>query len=135
MMDEILIETRLTEWAAGVLKLTVDAGIYRGGLLPAVRSGVAVMLHEEVKDNTVRPATYNVQILGKFCGDDARDDALRMRAALSAAVPCYGVELEGVMFAAILPRGGGEPYRAEDGGAVATYMSINLLVSALTTQA
>jgi len=134
MIDEVKSETGLTAWAAGVLGLAVDAGIYRGGFLPGVRTGVAVLLHDEIKDNTVKPQTYNVQILGKFAGDDARDEALRMRAKLSAAVPCYGVESGGFTFTAIQPRGGGDPYMAEDDDEIKTYMSINLLVSVLTKE-
>ncbi len=129
MIDEVVVETHLAGWIASVLGLKVDSSVFRGGFLPGIGSGVAVMLHEEIRDNTLRPATYNVQILGKFSGPDARDKALRMRATLSAAVPRYGLELSGVKFPVIEPRGGGEPYMAEDDGEIKTYMSINLLVS------
>ncbi|MPN57445.1 hypothetical protein SDC9_205139 [bioreactor metagenome] len=134
MIDEIEVELKLTEWAADVLGLAIDSGIYRGSIPSGARSGVAVMLHEEIRDATLRPSTYNVQILGKFAGDDARDDALRMRARLAAAVPRFGVTVDGVTFTAIQPRGGGEPYRADDDGEIKTYMSVNLLVSVLTNR-
>lgn len=131
-MDVIEIERAFTDWAAAVLGLAVDNGIYRGGVPAGVETGVGVMLNAEIKTSDLRHRTWNAQILGKFMD---RDAALRMIAQINGAVPVHGVTVSGQMFAAILPRGGGDYYTAADMGRIKTFASCNLLVLALTTGA
>ncbi|MGF0036470.1 hypothetical protein [Victivallis vadensis] len=133
-MDTVQLERELTDWAAGVLGLTVDSGIYRGGIPAGIAEGVGVMLTGEVISVSLHVPEFNVQVLGKFTGDDARDKALAMAAKLSAALPRYGLELENFRVAALLPRGNAEPYQAESDGVAAIHASFNLTASVLTTE-
>lgn len=128
-MDIVLIEKAMTNWVAGVLGLTVDDGIFRGGIPTGFDTGVGVILNGEIRDNTLRPRTYNVQVLGKF-GD--RDSALRMLSRLAEKLPIYGMTQDDLVFRVLMQRGDSEPYTAEDNGRIKYYASFNMLAVVLT---
>lgn len=126
-MDIIQFEKDMTAWTAKELGRTVNTDIFRGGFPASKDTGVAVLLHGELKDGTITGDTYNVQILGKFL---TRDEALVMNKKLSDAVPCFGVTENLTEFMSITRRGGGEPYSAADDGVIKIFASVNLIVSA-----
>ena len=128
-MDIVLIEKALTNWAAGVLGLVVDVGIFRGGIPTGFDTGVGVILNGEVRDSTMRPRTYNVQVLGKF---NDRDSALRMLSKLSEKLPIYGMTQHKLVFRVLMQRGDSEPYTTEDNGKIKYYASFNMLAVVLT---
>ena len=132
-MDVIEIERAFTAWLAEKLNLPVDAGIYRGGIPQGVDYGVAVIFGSEVKSAGFygfRPRTWNVQILAKF---DERDPALVLQTCLNALTPQPGFAYGGMQVLSLVSRGSGEPYLAEDDGKVKHFVSVNWVVSVLTT--
>ena len=132
-MDVVEIERAFTAWLAEKLNLTVDAGIYRGGIPENVEYGVAVIFGSEIKASSFygfRPRTWNVQILAKF---DDRDAAMILQTCLNGLAPATGFTYGGVKFLAIVPRGSGEPYTAADDGKTKHFVSANWTVSVLTT--
>lgn len=131
-MDVVLIEKALTNWVAGVLDLTVDSDIFRGGIPTGFNTGVAVILNSEIRDNTLRPRTYSVQVLGKF-GD--RDSALRMLSRLAEKLPIYGMTQDDIVFRVLAQQGSSEPYTAEDDGRIKIFASFNMLAVVLTSGA
>lgn len=129
-MDIVLIEKAMTNWTAGVLGLTVDVGIFRGGVPTGFDTGVGVILNGEVRDSTaLRPRTYNVQVLGKF---NDRDSALRMLSKLSEKLPIYGMTQDSLVFRVLMQRGDSSPYTVEDNGKIKYYASFNMLAVVLT---
>ena len=132
-MDVVTIERDFTAWLAGKLNLTVDNGIFRGGIPEGLGQGVAVIFGSEVKSPGFygfRPRTWNVQILAKF---DDRDAALVFQTALNGVFPVPGFRHGSTSFTSATPRGSSEPYSAEDGGVVKTYVSYNITLVVLTT--
>lgn len=129
-MDIVEIERTLTMWAAKVLNLTVDKGIYRGAI-PTGKMGVAVILGSEIPGTgQFRPRTYNVQILGKF---KDRDSASRMLSKLSGALPVHEKIINGMKFKSLSQRGESEPYKTEDNGQIVFNASFNAIAVVLTT--
>ena len=132
-MDVITIERAFTAWLAEKLNLTVDAGIYRGGIPENVDYGVAVIFGSEVKAPGFygfRPRTWNVQVLAKF---DDRDAAMVLQTCLNGLVPHTGFTHAGIRFLSLVQRGAGEPYPAADGGKIKTFVSFNMAVTVLTS--
>ena len=131
-MDVVEIERTLTQWAAGVLGLTVEKNIFRGNI-PVGKTGVAVILGSAIpQTGQFRPRTYNLQIIGKF---KERDAASRMLSKMSGVLPLHEVNINGIRFKSISQQGGGEPYKAEDDGKVYFYASFNAIAVVLTTGA
>ena len=132
-MDVITIERDFATWVAEKLNLELDRGIYRGPIPAGLECGVGVLFGSEVPTTGFygfRPRTWNVQILAKF---DDRDEAMVLLSCLNGLFPCSGFISGETKFRYIEPRGGAEPYTAEDGGKVKTCVSFNVLLSVLTT--
>ena len=132
-MDVIEIERAFTAWLAEKLNLAVDDGIYRGSIPQGVDYGVGVIFGSEVKAAGFygfRPRTWNVQILAKF---DERDPALVLQSCLNMLVPQTEFVYNGVRVLSVTANGSGEPYTAEDDGKVKHFVSVNWVVSVLTS--
>ena len=132
-MDVIEIERDFTAWIAQKLNLTVDADCFRGGIPDGIEYGVGVIFGSEEKIAGFygfRPRTWNVQVLAKF---DSRDAAMVLQTCLNALVPNTGFAFGSTRFMSVVQRGMSEPYTAEDGGKVKTFVSFNMAVTVLTT--
>lgn len=128
-MDIVEIERALTCYFAETLGLKVDVNIFRGGIPERIESGIGVMLGSEIKDNSFRARTWNVQVLGKFA---KRDGAMRLLSRLGQIVPSYGFTFDRVVFRSLSPRGSAEPYLAADAGKEKWFASFNMTAVVLT---
>ena len=134
-MDVLTIERDFTAWVASVLNLTVDQDVFRGGIPEGVEQGVGVLFGSEVPSRGFygfRPRTWNVQIIGKYAD---RDASMRLLSCLNGLFPRPGFTHNSTKFVSISPRGASEPYEADDGGVMKTFVSFNVLLSVLTTGA
>ncbi|MDD4817299.1 MAG: hypothetical protein PHI85_04950 [Victivallaceae bacterium] len=134
-MDVVTIERDFVSWIAEKLHLTVDIGIFRGGIPVGVDQGVAVLLGSEVPSAGFygfRPRTWNAQILAKY---NDRDAAMTLLSCLTGLFPCPGFTHGATKFLSVSPRGSSEPYTSEDAGVKKTYLSFNVVLSVLTSGA
>ena len=127
------LEKELTTYLAGVLNLTVDAGIYRGQIPETVENGVAVRLTGQMTTSSIDHPTFTVQVLGKFA---SRENAWVMLTKLAGALPQYGVDTTNFVLVYLLPDGGmNAPFTNDERGRVRQYASFNLRVAVLTRAA
>lgn len=128
MIDLKELEQALTAYFASALDLTVDAGIFRGGLPHGVTPAVAVFLNGAEIFDDYRPVEYAVQILGRYAD---RDDAWKLVNAVSKLVPVYGRTVGNYRLPYLLNGGTGAPYLAATDGEAMWYASVNLRCAAL----
>lgn len=134
-MDVVTIERDFVTWVAEKLNLTLDDGIYRGGIPEKLAQGVGVMLGAEIPARGFygfRPRTWNAQILAKF---EDRDAAMMLQSVLNGLFPRSGFTSGDTKFLTIEPRGSSEPYTADDDGKEKTFVTFNVVLSVLTTGA
>lgn len=124
MTDIVQFERDLTKWAAEVIGLEPDRGIYRGGIPESVTTGIGVMVVENLRESAPALPCYRIQILGRF---ETREAAQQMIESMAAAVPSYEFDAGENRIAAMEPDGFPEPYQAEDRGKVRIYASVNLI--------
>lgn len=123
------MERDITAWIATILGLTVDAGIFRGGIPEGVDEGVGVLFNGVAGGSTELDVTaLSVQVLGRF---RSRDSAVLTAWVLSRAFPAFGETLNGRTFVhSAVQDGSIQPYMGEDRGRTAWFSSVNLTVSA-----
>ena len=126
-MDIIALEQELTAYLADALGLEIDKDIFRGGFIEGTGDGIAVILGNAVKDNSIDTPMYQLQILGKFAD---RDTSLRINHAAVHLFPVYG-KLIGGHRVNLTIYGAGSIYRGPDDGTVKHFLSVNLLLSVL----
>lgn len=127
------LEKELTTYLAGVLNLTVDAGIYRGQIPETVENGVAVRLTGQMTTSSIDHPAFTVQVLGKFA---SRENAWVMLTKLAGALPQYGVDTTNFVLVYLLPDGGtNAPFTHDERGVVKQYASFNMRVAVLTRAA
>ena len=132
-MDVVSIERDFTAWIASKLNLTVDSDCFRGSIPDGMEYGVGVIFGSEEKAPGFygfRPRTWNVQVLAKF---DSRDAAMVLQTCLNSLVPRSDFNFGETRFLTLVQRGNSEPYTADDGGKVKTFVSFNMVVTVLTT--
>lgn len=134
-MNIVDAERDFTDWIAEKLNLEIDKGIYRGGIPEGVKYGVGVIFGAEEKSlgfYGFRPRAWNVQILGKF---KKRDGALAFQTFMNGLFPNHGFTQGETKILSIYPSGSSEPYLDDDNGARKYFVSINVVVTVLTTGA
>lgn len=131
-MDIVTTEQALTAWIAERLGMTVDNGIYRGGIPENCETGIGVTLDTDTKDLTLLGRTCRAQILGKYAD---RDSALALIENISNLVPAWDVTKNSVIFKVILPGGGTAPSAVTDDGQTRFLVTIHLTAVVLTTDA
>lgn len=126
-MDIIALEQELTAYLADALGLEIDTKLFRGGFPEGTGDGVAVILGNAVKDNSIDTPMYQLQILGKFTD---RDTALRVNYMAVHLFPVYGKSIGGHRVNLTI-YGAGNIYRGADDGTIKHFLSVNLMVSVL----
>ena len=129
-MDLTEAERDLASFFAGQLDLTLDAEIFRGQI-PAGQNGIAVRIDSVLDADRSAPISCNVQLLAKY---PDRDDGLTFIGMLPVLIPCWDVQLEHICIKSLFFRGSAAMYDDTDGGAVKTFVSVNL-VAVLTEPA
>lgn len=126
-MDIIALEQELTAYLADALKFEIDTKLFRGGFPEGAGDGIAVILGNAVKDNSIDTPMYQLQILGKF---EDRDTALRVNHMAVHLFPVYGKSI-GRHRVNLTIYGSGSIYRGADDGTIKHFLSVNLMVSVL----
>ena len=135
-MDIVTIERDFTSWIAEKLNLEIDKTIFRGGIPEKIKEGVAVMFGSQVPAAGFygfRPQTWNVQILAKF---DKRDNVMMFQTRVNRLFPhAGGMIYKSTNFRTIELQSVSEPYQSADSGKNKWFVSVNIVLSVLTSSA
>ncbi|MBE6370776.1 MAG: hypothetical protein E7055_01715 [Lentisphaerae bacterium] len=116
-------ERDLTAFFAQQLNRTIDSDIFRGQI-PAGQNGIAVRIDSVIDSDRMEPVTCNVQLLAKY---PDRDDGLNFVGMIPRIIPVWNVLLEHITVKSLFFRGSAAMYDDTDGGAVKTFVSVNLV--------
>ena len=121
------MERDITAWFASILGLTVDIGIFRGGIPIGVQHGVGVLFNGvSAMGTSIDAQEWLVQILGKY---DTRDAAVLTLATLSRSFPRFGVLLNSRTFVhSAVQEGDIQPYQGDDDGKVKWFSTANFRI-------
>ena len=122
-MDLTEAERDLASFISKKLNLTLDSYIFRGQI-PAGQNGIAVRIDSVLDADRMEPLSCNVQLLAKY---PDRDDGLNFVGMISKLIPCWNVQLEHICIKSLFFRGSAAMYDDTDGGAVKTFVSVNLV--------
>ena len=135
-MDIVTIERDFTSWVAEKLNLEIDKTIFRPGIPEKIKEGVAVMFGSQIPAAGFygfRPQTWNVQILAKF---DKRDNAMMFQTRVNRLFPhAGGMIYKSTNFRTIELQSVAEPYQSADHGKNKWFVSVNVVLSVLTSSA
>lgn len=135
-IDIVTIERDFTAWVAEKLNLEIDKTIFRGGIPEKIKEGVAVMFGSQIPAAGFygfRPQTWNVQILAKF---DKRDNAMMFQTRVNALFPqTGGMIYKNTNFRTIELQSMSEPFQGTDHGKGKWFVSVNVVLSVLTSSA
>ena len=135
-MDIVTIERDFTSWIAEKLNLEIDKTIFRGGIPEKIKEGVAVIFGSQIPAAGFygfRPQTWNVQILAKF---DKRDNAMMFQTRVNRLFPhAGGMIYKSTNFRTIELQSVAEPYQSADAGKNKWFVSVNVVLSVLTSSA
>ena len=135
-MNIVNIERDFTSWIAEKLNLEIDKTIFRGGMPEKIKEGVAVMFGSQIPSAGFygfRPQTWNVQILAKF---DKRDNAMMFQTRVNRLFPqTGGVIHNNTNFRTIELQSMAEPFQGTDHGKNKWFVSVNIVLSVLTSSA
>ena len=135
-MDVVNVERDFTAWLASQLTLTVDTTIFRGGIPEGYDNSVGVVFGAKMQTRSFygyRPEKWHVQIVAKF---DDRDTANQFISSLSALFPIQEFQYSGTHFLSAYPDAESvEPYEADDNGKVKSFVSYNIGLAVLTSEA
>lgn len=135
-IDIVTIERDFTAWVAEKLNLEIDKTIFRGSIPEKIKEGVAVMFGSQIPAAGFygfRPQTWNVQILAKF---DKRDNAMMFQTRVNMLFPqTGGMIYKNTNFRTIELQSMSEPYQNADHGKSKWFVSVNVVLSVLTSSA
>ena len=125
-MNIVDIERAITSWIAGLLGMTVDRDVFRGGIPHGHDNAIGVLTNSEYADNSINFRDLKMQILGRF---DDRDNALRALDAVYRDLPRYGMLVRGTRIDAVTLDGDPAIFRDSSDGKDQFCVSVNLMVS------